>query len=316
MQIPNLADIKAAHERIKPFIHRTPVLYSEQINQIAGCEIYFKCENFQKVGAFKYRGATNAVQSLSEAELEKGVCTHSSGNHAAALALAAQKRNTKAYIVMPSNAPQVKIDAVRGYGAEIVFCEPTLQARESTLQSIVEKHGSTFIHPFKDTRVICGQGTATLELLEEKPNLEIIIAPVGGGGLLSGTSIAAKSTNPNIKVIAAEPTGADDAYRTFKTGELVTSQTPNTICDGLLTTIGEINFEIIKQNVDDIMLADDKQIVEAMLLIWTRMKIIVEPSCAVPLAIILNNKEYFKNARVGVILSGGNVDFSKIKSYI
>lgn len=316
MQIPNLADIKAAHERIKPFIHRTPVLNSEQINRIAGCEIYFKCENFQKVGAFKYRGATNAVQSLLEAELEKGVCTHSSGNHAAALALAAQKRNTKAYIVMPSNAPQVKIDAVRGYGAEIVFCEPTLQARESTLQTIVEKYGSNFIHPFKDTRVICGQGTATLELLEEQSNLEIIIAPVGGGGLLSGTSIAAKSVNPNIKVIAAEPTGADDAYRSFKTGELVTSQTPNTICDGLLTTIGEINFEIIKQNVDDIMLADDKQIVEAMLLIWTRIKIIVEPSCAVPLAIILNKKEYFQNTRVGVILSGGNVDFSKIKSYI
>jgi len=316
MQIPNLADIQIAHERIKPFIHRTPVLCSEKINQIAECEIYFKCENFQKVGAFKYRGATNALQSLSEAELTLGVCTHSSGNHAAALALAAQKRNTKAYIVMPSNAPKVKIDAVLSYGAEIIFCEPNIQARETTLQTIVDKYGSTFIHPFKDTRVICGQATATIELLEETPTLGYIIVPVGGGGLLSGTSISAKSINPNIKVIAAEPTGADDAYRSVKTGELVASQTPNTICDGLLTTIGEINFEIIKQYVDDIMLADDTQIVEAMLLIWTRMKIVVEPSSAVALAIILNNKDYFRNTKIGVILSGGNVDFSKIKSYI
>jgi threonine dehydratase len=309
-------DINLAYERIKHIIHRTPVLKSDSINKLANAEILFKCENFQKVGAFKYRGATNAVQSLTEQELSSGVCTHSSGNHAQALALAAKIRGAKSYIIMPSNAPQVKIDGVKAYQGEIFFCEPNLQARESTLDNVQSQTNSTFIHPFKNALVISGQGTASKELLEEVPDLEVIITPVGGGGLLSGTSIYAKGFNSNIQVYGAEPEGASDAHKSFYSGELVSHQVPNTVCDGLLTTLGDINFEIIKKNVDGILLANDKEIIEAMLFIWNRMKIIVEPSCAVPLAVVLKNKEKFEGKKIGIILSGGNIDFSKLKTYL
>lgn len=309
---PNIENIKAAHELIKPFIHRTPVLKSELINEIAGCEVFFKCENFQKVGAFKFRGATHAVLKLSEEEKKKGVATHSSGNHAAALALAARMNGIKSYIVMPDNSPEVKKKAVAGYGAEITYCIPTLEARESTLEKIVEETGVTFIHPYNNYNIICGQGTATLELLEEKPDLDVVIAPVGGGGLLSGTAIATKGINPSIKVYAAEPENANDAYQSFTQKKFISSVKPNTICDGLLTSLGDKTYEIILDKVDDILTVNEKQIIEAMQLVWSRMKIIIEPSSSVTLACILANKEMFKNKKVGLIISGGNVELSKL----
>ncbi|OFY19974.1 MAG: serine dehydratase [Bacteroidetes bacterium GWF2_33_38] len=309
---PNIENIKIAHELIKPFIHRTPVLKSNLINEIAGCEIYFKCENFQKVGAFKFRGATHAILTLSEDEKRNGVATHSSGNHAAALALAARMNGIKAYIVMPNNSPEVKKKAVAGYGAEITYCQPTLAARESTLETIVNKTGATMVHPYNNYKVICGQGTAAIELLEEKPYLDVVVAPVGGGGLLSGTAIASKGVNSNIKVIAAEPEYANDAYQSFKQKKFVPSLKPNTIADGLLTSLGDKTFEIILDKVDDIYTVSEVQIIEAMRLIWERMKIIIEPSSAVALAGVLANKDFFKNKKVGIIISGGNVELSKL----
>lgn len=311
MQIPDYNDILSAHERIKPFIHRTPVLTSSNINNLANAEIYFKCENLQKVGAFKYRGATNAVLSLSKDEAAKGVATHSSGNHAQALALAAKVNGINATIVMPDNAPKVKIDAVASYGAKIIFCEPTLQARESTLQEVIDSEGCTFIHPYNNFNVICGQGTAAKELLEDHNDLDFVLAPVGGGGLLSGTAISTKALSGIAEVIACEPQGADDAFRSFYAGKLIPQTSPNTVCDGLLTSLGEMNFEIIRKNVDDIMTADDNEIISAMKLIWQRMKIIIEPSSAVPLAVVLKNKEKFTGKKIGIIISGGNVDMER-----
>lgn len=310
--IPLFTDIQKAHERIKPFVHHTPVLSAQSINTICGAEIFFKCENLQKVGAFKFRGACNAVLSLSPKQLNNGVGTHSSGNHAQALALAAKMNGAKAYIVMPDNSPDVKKKAVAGYGADITFCQPTLQARESTMEHVLKQTGATFIHPYDDPRIICGQGTATLELLEEQSDLEIVMAPVGGGGLLSGTAIAAKSINTKLKVIAAEPKGADDAYRSFKSGTWVPSENPQTMADGLLTSTGELNFEIIQKYVDDIYTVSEESIVTAMRLVWERMKLIIEPSSAVPLAAILENPEAFKNKRIGIIISGGNVDLGSL----
>jgi len=307
----NFNDIQTAHNLIKEQIHRTPVLSSKSINEIAGCEILFKCENFQKVGAFKFRGASNAVLALTDQQAEKGVATHSSGNHAQALALAARMRGIPATIVMPSNAPQVKIDAVRGYGAEIVFCEPTLEARETTLNKVVETKGSVFIHPYNNDYVIAGQGTAIKELIEQKSWFDFIITPVGGGGLLSGSAISAKTLCPDCEVIAAEPKGADDAYRSFKAGYIIPQTGPNTICDGLLTSLGDKTFEIIQKYVDDIITVDDDLIKEAMKLTWERMKMVIEPSSAVCLAAILDNKKRFFGKRIGVIISGGNVDFSR-----
>ena len=313
MIIPNIDDIKAAAERIKPYAHRTPVLSSKSINKIAGVEIFFKCENLQKVGAFKFRGACNSVFSLRDEEADKGVATHSSGNHAQALALAAKIRGIKAYIVMPSNSPQVKKDAVAGYGAEITFCEPTLEARETTLQKVIDKTGAEFIHPYNDPRVISGQGTAAMELLEEVPDLDYIITPVGGGGLLSGTLISTKALSPGTKVIAAEPEGADDACRSIKEKRLIPSVNPKTVCDGLLTSLSERTFKIISENVHDIITANDKDIISAMKLIWERMKIIVEPSSAVTLAILLNGKLNLSNKKTGIIISGGNVDLAVLE---
>ena len=311
-EIPQLNDIKRAHERIRPFIHQTPVLTSTGIDRIIGASIYFKCENFQKVGAFKFRGATNAVSLLDDGIKKFGVATHSSGNHAAALALAAKNMGIKAYVVMPETAPLIKKKAVESYGAEITYCAPTLAARESTLNDLIEKTGATFIHPYNNKEIICGQGTAAIELLDEQTDLDIIMAPVGGGGLLSGTAIASKGLNSQIKVIAAEPQNADDAYRSFKSGYIIPSENPITIADGLLTSLGDLTFKIISEKVDDIVTVSENSIIEAMRIIWERMKIIIEPSSAVPLAAVLENKSLFLGKKVGIILSGGNVDLNKL----
>jgi threonine dehydratase len=309
---PTLNDIKEASYRIKPYIHRTPVLTSSSINRILESEIFFKCENLQKVGAFKFRGATNAVLSLKGDEAKHGVATHSSGNHAAALTLAARQRGIKATIVMPRTAPPVKIKAVQEYGADIVFCEPTLQAREENLEKVVNETRAIFIHPYNDHRIICGQATACLELLDDVKKLDIIIAPVGGGGLLSGTALSAAYIAPETENIGAEPEGADDACQSLHQGKIIPSVNPNTIADGLLTSLGTKTFPIIMKFVNRILTTDDKYIVEAMRLIWERMKIIVEPSAAVTLAILLKYKNIARNKKIGIILSGGNVDLDKL----
>ncbi len=312
MIIPGLADIKAAHTRIKSLIHRTPVMSSGQLDKLFDCELFFKCENFQKVGAFKFRGAANAVLSLSSQEKNSGVVTHSSGNHAAALALAAKMNGVKADIVMPDNAPVVKKNAVSGYGAVITYCKPTLNDREETTRLIIERTGATLIHPYDNFNVICGQGTAALELLEEKNDLDVVIAPIGGGGLMSGTSILVKSMTGDIQVIGAEPLNANDAYISFTTGILTPSVNPSTVADGLLTSLSDLTFSIIKRNVDRIITVSEDSIIECMLLIWERMKIIVEPSSATVLAVIKENPETFKGKKIGLIISGGNVDFRKL----
>jgi threonine dehydratase len=312
MDIPAFKDIEQAHLIVQKYAHRTPVLTSSSINKIVGGNLFFKCENLQKVGAFKFRGACNAVFSLTEEDAQKGVATHSSGNHAAALALAARMRGIAAHIVMPSNSPEIKKKAVAGYGANITFCEPTLQARESTLASIVEETGATEIHPYNNFNVIAGQGTAAKELIEDFGRFDIIMAPVGGGGLLSGTALSAKHLLTDCKVIAAEPTGADDAFRSFHEKKIIPSVNPKTIADGLLTSLGERNFAIIMQNVDDIVTVSEEKIVEAMRMIWERMKIIIEPSSAVPLAAILEGKVNIQNKKVGIILSGGNLDLGRL----
>jgi threonine dehydratase len=312
MRIPELADIQTAHSRIKPFIHQTPVLSSQQLNIMFGCELFFKCENFQKVGAFKFRGATNAVLSLTAEEKRRGVVTHSSGNHAAALALAARINGVKANIVMPDNAPAVKKNAVAGYGAEITFCKPTLQSREEATRIIMEKTGATLVHPYDNFNVICGQGTAALELLNEKNDLEIVIAPIGGGGLMSGTSIYVKGINNGIQVIGAEPLNANDAYISFTTGKLTPSVNPLTVADGLLTSLSELTFSVIRSNVDKIFTAKEDSIIACMLLVWERMKIIIEPSSATVLAVVQENPGFFRGKKIGLIISGGNVDFRKL----
>ena len=312
MNLPTFADIEKAHDRIRPYIHQTPVLSSQSINEIVGAELFFKCENLQKVGAFKFRGACNSVFSLSAEEAQNGVCTHSSGNHAAALALAARMRNIPAYIVMPENAPEVKKIAVAGYGAQITFCTPTLEARESTLKEVAAQTGATEIHPYNYFNVICGQGTAAKELIEETGSLDVVMAPVGGGGLLSGTALSTKTLLPTARVIAAEPAGADDAFRSFYTRKLVPSVAPKTIADGLLTSLGSLTFPIILNNVDEIVTVSEESIVAAMRMILERMKIIIEPSSAVPLAAILENKVDVKGKKIGIILSGGNVDLGKL----
>ena len=315
--LPTIDDVRKAHNRIKPYIHRTPVMTSQTINEITGSELFFKCENFQKVGAFKFRGATNAVFSLTDEQAKNGVATHSSGNHAQALALAAKIRGIRSIIVMPDNSPKVKKDAVAGYGAEIVFCEPTLEARETTLAKVIEQNGCEVVHPYNEVRVIAGQGTAAMELMEDLPDLDFIMTPVGGGGLLSGTLTTVSALSPVTRVIAAEPEGADDAYRSLMENKIVPSINPRTIADGLLTSLGTITFEIIRQHVDKIITVSDKGIIRAMRLVWERMKIIIEPSAAVCLAAILEEKTDLKNQRIGIILSGGNIDlddFFKILS--
>ena len=310
--VPKFTDIKDAHERIKPFIHRTPVHSSISINEILNIDLYFKCENFQKVGAFKFRGATNAVRQLSKEEAKKGVSTHSSGNHAAALSLAARQLGVPAYIVMPENAPEIKKRAVEGYGAIITFCEPTLQAREETLSVVQKETGAAFIHPYNNFDVICGQGTAAKEFLEDVPDLDVIIAPIGGGGLMSGTAISSNSIKPEIKVYGAEPLNADDAFRSFNKKVLIPGGRPNTIADGLLTSLSPLTFQIIREELDGILTTKEETIVKAMRIIWERMKIVVEPSAAVPLAAIIENRYLFKGKKIGVIVSGGNVDMDSL----
>jgi threonine dehydratase len=308
--VPTREDIISAHERIKPYIHRTSVLTSQSIDEVAGCQIFFKGENFQKIGAFKARGAMNAALSLSPADLQKGVATHSSGNHAQALARAAKILNTPSYIVMPRTAPEIKKKGVRAFGGEIFECEPTLEARETTLAEVIKKTGATEIHPFNNYDVIAGQATAAKELFEDVNDLDYIIAPVGGGGLLSGTALATKYFSPNTMVLAGEPEGADDAYRSLKSGKIESSQA-NSVADGLLTSLGEKTFPLIRELVKEVITVSDKEIVDAMRMIWERLKIIVEPSCAVPFAAVLKQKARFKGKKVGIILSGGNVDLAR-----
>ncbi len=310
--IPGFEDVVQAHDLIRSYVHRTPVFTSVSINRMVGADLYFKCENLQKVGAFKFRGACNAVFSLTHEEASRGVATHSSGNHAAALALAARLRKVPAHIVMPRTSPEIKKRAVAGYGGIITLCEPTLQARESTLLQVVAQTGATEIHPYDNFFVIAGQGTAAKELIEDKGSFDLILAPVGGGGLLSGTAISVKELLPRCRVIAAEPAGADDAYRSFYSKTLVPSVNPQTIADGLLTSLGMRNFQVILEKVDDIVTVSEQKIVEAMRLIWERMKIIVEPSSAVPLAAILERKSMLKGQKMGIILSGGNLDLGKL----
>lgn len=310
--IPTLQDIQEAHERIKPFVHRTPVMTSQSINELAGCEIYFKCENFQKIGAFKARGGMNSVLKLSKEEQQKGITTHSSGNHAQAIALAAKTVGTKAYIVMPSNAPIIKKNGVKALGGEVIECEPTLEARESTVQKIIDEKGATFVHPFNNYDVIEGQATTAKELIEEVGDLQVVMAPVGGGGLLSGTALTTHYLLPNAEVIAGEPEGAADAILSFKSGKIEKAPYIKTIADGLLTNLGDKTLEIIRLHVKDIITVSDEEIVAAMRLIWERLKIVIEPSCAVPFAALLKQKERFTGKKVGIILTGGNVDLGNL----
>ena len=305
-------DLLETHSRIQSYIHKTPVLTSTLINEIAGSDLYFKCENFQKMGAFKMRGAMNAVLQLSEAQKAKGVVTHSSGNFAQALSLAAKLAGIKAYIVMPSNAPQVKKDGVITYGGEIIECPPTQKDREETALAIQKEKGATFLHPYNMEQVILGQGTAAMELLDEHPDLEFIFAPVGGGGLIAGTALAAHYFGKNCQVIGGEPYEVDDAYRSLQSGQLETNQTTNTIADGLRMSLGDQTFPVIQKHVQSIIRVTENEIVDAMRLIWERMKIVIEPSCAVPLAALLKEKEQYRNKRIGIILSGGNVDMTNL----
>ena len=309
---PTLSDIRQAHQRIGNYINHTPILTSHAIDELAGASISFKCENFQKVGAFKMRGAANAIFSYRPEERESGFATHSSGNHAQAVALAAQLAGSKAYVVMPKNAPKVKINAVKGYGAEVIFCEPNEKAREDTCQQVIEKSGAKFVHPFDDPAIIAGQATAAKEFIEEGDDVDILMTPVGGGGLAAGTALAVKYLTPTTQVILAEPEEVNDAYQSFKTGKLVPATNKPTIADGLKTSLGVLNFEIIQSHVKDILTVSEAEIVEAMRLVWERMKIIIEPSCAVPLAAVLKNKPLFSNKKIGIILTGGNVDLGNL----
>src|SRR5437660_11791412 len=307
-----LDTIRAAHERIRAYIHRTPVLTNSWLNDACRASLFFKCENFQKIGAFKARGATNAVFSLDDETAQRGVATHSSGNHGAAVARAAKLRGVPAHIVMPSNSAKVKLRAVESYGAHIVFCEPTEAAREATCAEVINKTGATLIHSFENENVIAGQGTAAVELLEDVPDLDLVMCPVDGGGLLAGTAVAAKSMRPNIKVIAVEPANADDAAQSFRAGKRIVTEKKFTIADGLRTNVGQKTFPIIQRYVDDILTVSEETIVSAMRSIWETMKIIIEPSAAVPYAAIIEREIDFSGKRVGIILTGGNVDLDSL----
>ena len=309
------ASIEAAAIRIAPYIHNTPIMTCKSINALYGLDLYFKCENFQKIGAFKIRGGMNASLQLTKAQLEKGVATHSSGNHAQALAFASKMLGIKAYIVMPASSPQVKVNAVKGYGAEVTICASNQAARESTLQAIVDKTGATFIHPYDNDEVITGQATCVKEIIEAMPDVDIVVTPVGGGGLLSGTCLGAHYFKPGLKVYAGEPEGAADAVLSIQSGKVEKAPFVNTIADGLMTTLSERTLEIIQAHVADILLVSEDEIKAALRLVYERMKIIIEPSCAVPLAAVLKNADLFKGKKVGIILTGGNVDLSKFKDW-
>ncbi len=304
--------LEQAHERVRRRAHRTPVLTCAELDRRAGGELYFKCESFQKVGAFKFRGAWNTVSQLSREELARGVTAHSSGNHAQALALAARLAGTRARVVMPRSAPAVKLAAVRGYGAEVILCEPTLEAREAATARVIAETGATLVHPFDDPRIIAGQATAAMELLADAPPLDLLLAPVGGGGLLSGTALAAHRFAPRTRVLGTEPAGADDARRSLAAGRPLPSVAPDTVADGLLTSLSELTFSVIRRLVEDIVTVDDDATIAAMRLVWERMKIVIEPSAAVPLAAVLTGKVDTAGRRVGIIISGGNVDLDRL----
>ncbi|MGF2734878.1 beta-hydroxyaspartate dehydratase BhcB [Marinobacter sp. DUT-1] len=311
-QIPTFEDALAARERIEPYIHRTPVLTSRFINELTGAELFFKCENFQKAGAFKVRGACNAVFGLSEAQARIGVATHSSGNHALSLSYAAGRRGIPVTVVMPHTAPRAKKEAVLGYGGTIVECEPSTSSREAVFAEVVAQSGADFVHPYNDPRVIAGQATCAMELNEQVPGLEAVIAPIGGGGMISGTCLTLSNVAPEVSIYAAEPLNADDAARSFRAGHIIADDAPDTIADGLKVPLKELTWHFVRNHVSDILTASEEEIVDAMKLIWKRMKIVMEPSSAVPLATILKNPELFRGKRVGVIVTGGNVDLDAL----
>ncbi len=312
LDLPSYDDVIAAHARIAPYIHRTPILTSSYFNALTGAELYFKCENFQKAGAFKVRGATNAVFGLSEVEAAAGVCTHSSGNHALSLSYAAGRRGIPCNVVMPRTAPQAKKDAVRGYGGIITECEPSTTSREAVFAEVQAATGGDFVHPYNDPRVIAGQGTCSRELIEQVDGLDAVIAPIGGGGMVSGCCLTLSNIAPEVEIYAAEPEQADDAYRSFKAGHIIADDAPETIADGLKVPLKERTWHFVSNHVTDILTASEDEIIDAMKLTWKRMKIVMEASCAVPLATILKNKHIFAGKRVGVIITGGNVDLDTL----
>ena len=317
LDIPTFDDVIAAHERIAPYIHRTPVLTSSFLDAQAGCEMFFKCENFQKAGAFKVRGASNAVFGLSDAQAERGVATHSSGNHALSLSYAAGRRGIPCHVVMPHTAPEAKKDAVRGYGGIITECEPSTSSREEVFAKVQAETGADFVHPYNDPRVIAGQGTCAREMMAQMDEahggpLDMIVAPIGGGGMISGTCLTLSHIAPEVKIIAAEPEQADDAARSFQAGHIIADDAPNTVADGLKVPLKDLTWHFVSNHVTDILTASEDEIVDAMRLTWQRMKIVMEPSCAVPLAVILKNPDVFAGKRVGVVITGGNVDLGKL----
>ena len=312
MYIPTYQDVLDAHERIKPYIHRTPVLTSSYFNDLVGAELFFKCENFQKAGAFKVRGASNAVFGLDDEQAKKGVCTHSSGNHALSLSYAAGRRGIPCNVVMPRTAPEAKKAAVRGYGGKITECEPSTSSREEVFAKVQAETGGEFVHPYNDPRVIAGQGTCSVEFMEQTGGVDIMVAPIGGGGMISGTCLTLSNIAPEVQIIASEPEQADDAYRSFKAGHIIADDAPVTVADGLKVPLKELTWHFVSNHVTDILTASEEEIIDAMKLTWQRMKIVMEPSCAVPLATILKNKDKFAGKRVGVIITGGNVDLDKL----
>lgn len=312
MYVPDFEDVKTAHERIKPWIHHTPVLTSGFLDRLTGAQLFFKCENFQKAGAFKVRGASNAVFGLDEKTAAKGVATHSSGNHALSLSYAAGRRGIPATVVMPHTAPQAKKDAVKGYGGVIVECEPSTSSREATFAEVVAQTGAEFVHPYNDPRVIAGQATCSRELIGEVGDLDAVIAPIGGGGMVSGTCLTLSNIAPGVKIYAAEPLNADDAARSFRAGHIIADDSPQTVADGLKVPLKELTWHFVSKHVTDVLTATEDEIVAAMKLTWQRMKIVMEPSSAVPLATILKNKDLFAGQRIGVIITGGNVDMDAL----
>jgi threonine dehydratase len=314
LDTPNLTidDVKQAHERIRPYIHRTPVLTSTYLNELTGARLYFKCENFQKAGAFKVRGACNAVFGLSDEDAKNGVCTHSSGNHALSLSYAAGQRGIPCNVVMPRTAPDAKKAAVRGYGGKITECEPSTSSREEVFAKVQAETGGEFVHPYNDLRVIAGQATCSLELMQEVDDLDAVVAPIGGGGMISGTCLTLSNIAPNVEIYAAEPEQADDAYRSFKAGHIIADDAPVTVADGLKVPLKENTWHYVSNFVTDILTASEDEIIEAMKLTWERMTIVMEPSSAVPLAVILKNPEVFAGKKVGLIITGGNVDLDKL----
>ncbi|MDJ0686249.1 MAG: pyridoxal-phosphate dependent enzyme [Alphaproteobacteria bacterium] len=310
--IPTFHDVVEAHDRIRPHIHNTPVLTSSYLNDATGASLFFKCENFQKAGAFKVRGATNAVFGLREDQLEKGVATHSSGNHALSLSYAAGRRGVPCTVVMPRTAPEAKKAAVRGYGGRIIECEPSTSSREAVFAEVVAETGAEFVHPYNDPRVIAGQGTCSRELLTQTDGLDMMVAPIGGGGMISGTCLTLSTLAPEVAIIAAEPEQADDAARSLEAGHIIADDAPTTIADGLKVPLKELTWHFVKNHVTDILTASEQEIIDAMKLTWQRMKIVIEPSCAVPLAIILKYPDVFRGKRIGVVITGGNVDLDRL----